>query len=71
MQAPFDISDEHLTVMTNQEREILDMKLANERMRPISPDTLWRIEEERFGLFPYTRVLYFPTLVIHLCLFFF
>ncbi len=48
MNAPFDISDEHLMVMTNEERQILDRKLANERMRPISPDTLWRIEEERF-----------------------
>jgi hypothetical protein len=47
MHAPFDISQEHLTIMTNQEREMLDRKLANERMRPISPDTLWRIEEER------------------------
>lgn len=45
--APFDISEDHMQVMTNEERAILDKKLALERMRSLSPETLWRIEEER------------------------
>ena len=46
-QAPFDISEDHLMVMNNQDREYLDKCLEQERNRPLSPDTKWRIEEER------------------------
>lgn len=47
MNAPYDISAEHLKVMTNEEREELDKRLKMERMRSLSPETLVRIEEER------------------------
>ncbi|CAF0934954.1 unnamed protein product [Brachionus calyciflorus] len=47
MNAPFDINEDHLKVMTNEERAMLDRKLELERMRSLSPETLWRIEEER------------------------
>lgn len=47
MNAPYDISEDHLKVMTNEERELLDKKLRMERMRSLSPGTLMRIEEER------------------------
>ena len=46
--APFDISEDHLTVMSNEQREFLDKKLAENQMRPLSPDTLWKIEEQRY-----------------------
>lgn len=47
MNAPYDISEEHLKVMTNEEREELDNRLRMERMRSLSPGTMMRIEEER------------------------
>lgn len=46
-QAPFDISEDHLIVMTKEEREYVDKKLDEERRRALSPETLWRVEEER------------------------
>lgn len=46
-QAPFDISEDHLMVMTNQERELVDKAIAAQQMRPISPSTMYLIEEER------------------------
>ena len=46
--APFDISEDHLMVMNNEDRAYLDKRLDEERMRSLSPNTLWRIEEERF-----------------------
>ena len=45
--APFDISEDHLMVMNNEDRAYLDKRLEEERMRTLSPNTLWRIEEER------------------------
>ena len=45
--APFDISEDHLMIMSNEQREFLDKKLAENQMRPLSPDTLWKIEEQR------------------------
>ena len=48
--APFDVSKDHMIVMNNKDREFVDKRLAEERMRRLSPDTLWRIEEERFVL---------------------
>ena len=47
MKAPFDINEEHMTVMTNEERAALDKKLDAARQRSLSPETLWRLEEER------------------------
>ena len=47
LKAPFDISDDYLMVMNNEERAYYDAKLADQQMRPLSPDTIWRIEEER------------------------
>ena len=47
LKAPFDINDDNLMVMNNEDRAYYDAKLADQRMRPLSPDTLWRIEEER------------------------
>ena len=46
--APFDVSDEHMAIMSNKEREFLDKRLAMERMRALSPETLWKMEEERY-----------------------
>ncbi len=45
--APFDISEDHVPMMTNTEREYYDKKLEMERMRSFSPNTRLRIEEER------------------------
>jgi hypothetical protein len=45
--APFDISEDHIPVMTNEQREYLDKKIAENQMRPLSPDTLWKLEEQR------------------------
>jgi len=47
--APFDISDDHLMVMNNEDRAYLDKRLEEERNRSLSPNTLWRIEEERYN----------------------
>jgi hypothetical protein len=47
MNAPFDINEEHMTVMTNEERAALDKKLQDARQKSLSPETLWRLEEER------------------------
>ena len=45
--APFDISEDHVPVMTNAERELYDKRLEMERVRSLSPNTLLRVEEER------------------------
>jgi hypothetical protein len=45
--APFDISEDHVPVMTNEERAYYDKKIEMERMRSLSPNTLMRVEEER------------------------
>lgn len=49
--APFDISDDYINIMTKEEREKLDDRLLHERMRALSPETLWKIEEERYNIF--------------------
>ena len=33
--------------MNNEDRDRVDKALANERNRPVSPNTLWQLEEER------------------------
>ena len=45
--APFDISEDYVPVMNNEDREFYDRKIEIERMRSLSPNTLLRIEEER------------------------
>ena len=45
--APFDISDDYLMVMSKKDREALDKRLEAARNRPLSPETLMRIEDER------------------------
>jgi hypothetical protein len=45
--APFDISEDHVPIMTNEERAFYDKKIEMERMRSLSPNTLMRVEEER------------------------
>jgi hypothetical protein len=45
--APFDIDDDYINIMTKEEREKLDERLLHEKMRSLSPGTLWKIEEER------------------------
>ena len=47
MKAPFDISEDYLTVMNNEERDYYDAKIEQYLRQPLSPDTLMRIEEER------------------------
>ena len=46
-QAPFDISEDHLIVMTKEERELVDKAIEAQQNRPISPNTMYQIEEER------------------------
>jgi hypothetical protein len=45
--APFDISEEHKTVMTNEQREFVDRELAKGQGRALSPESMWRVEETR------------------------
>ncbi len=45
--APFEISEEHKTVMTNEQREFVDRELAKNQGRSLSPESLWRVEETR------------------------
>lgn len=45
--APFDISEDYLMVMSKKDREFLDKRLEAARNKPVSPETLWQIEEER------------------------
>ena len=33
--------------MTNEQREYVDKALEEQQMRPVSPTTLWQLEEER------------------------
>jgi hypothetical protein len=47
LKAPYDISENHLIVMTNEQREYVDKALEEQLMRPVSPTTLWQLEEER------------------------
>lgn len=46
--APFDIDEDYIAIMTKEERDKLDQRLLHERTRPLSPETLWKIEEERY-----------------------
>jgi hypothetical protein len=46
-QAPFDIDDNYIEIMNNEERARLDDIMMREQMRAISPDTLMKIEDER------------------------
>lgn len=46
-QAPFDIDENYIEIMNNEERARLDDIMMREQMRAISPDTLMKIEEER------------------------
>ena len=45
--APFDISEDHVPVMTNEERAYYDRRIEMERVRSLSPNTLMRVEDER------------------------
>jgi hypothetical protein len=45
--APFDVDEDYIMIMTKEERERLDQRLLHEKMRSLSPETLWKIEEER------------------------
>ncbi len=45
--APFDVDNNHMIIMSSESRARLDQQLKDAQMRPISPDTLARIEEER------------------------
>lgn len=45
--APFDIDQNYLMILSREEREFLDKKLNAERLRSLSPGTLWKLEEER------------------------
>ena len=45
--APFDISPDHMMVMSNEKREYFDKKITELQKRRLSPETLWRVEEER------------------------
>lgn len=45
--SPYDVSEEHKMVMTNEQREFVDKKLAENQNRALSPDALWRVEEQR------------------------
>jgi hypothetical protein len=45
--APFDVDNNHMIVMSSESRARLDQQLKDAQMRPISPETLSRIEEER------------------------
>lgn len=45
--APFDISEDHLIVMNKEDREFYDKAIEEQTKQPLSPDTLWQLEEER------------------------
>jgi hypothetical protein len=49
--APFDISEDHVPVMTNEDRAYYDKKIEMGRVRSLSPKTLMRVEDERCVLF--------------------
>jgi hypothetical protein len=49
--APFDIDENYIMVLSKEEREFLDKQLDAERMRSLSPSTLWRLEDERLLFF--------------------
>ncbi len=45
--APFGVDNNYMIIVSSESREILDRKLRDARVRPISPEVLTRIEEER------------------------
>ena len=47
--APFEVNEEHMVVMTNEERAFVDKKLHEQQIanRSLSPETMWRVEETR------------------------
>ena len=55
--APFDIDDDYINIMSKEEREKLDDRLLHEKMRSISPETLWKIEEERYSNSNYCKCI--------------
>lgn len=45
--SPFDVSEEHKQVLTNEQREFVDKEIAKNQNRSLSPETLWKVEETR------------------------